>query len=519
MKKIRKILSSWIIMICMILNYSTVIVRATDYSASRVVDYVNSMIGQSYANGYCLKFIEESYQKFYGFRAYSCCAYKSGSLYLDSTSRDIPLGASVFFGGSNVSCGSCGNRAGHIGIYVGNNNIVHAWGGKIVSTTIDYVVSCGYPYRGWGWMCNTALTTKPDINTVACITDGAYDITSTSARLVGTFSNPTSARIIRRGFQWGSTPDMCNYTEFDCNITWSDGLTHTMSNLLPNTTYYFKLIVVGENGTYIYGNVKSFTTLSPTIAIQNLAVLNINNTSFTIHCTTNTTIARAYIIVYGPGGNSGNGFDIYNINNTSFSKTININEYGGVGEYIAHVYVWDYSNNSVGTSTERFHAPPKYTLTFNPNGGTTPTTNKTVTYSSTYGELPTPTRKGYKFLGWFTSKTGGTQITSDSLVTITSDQTLYAQWEQASVKATLTDLGTYKLCEVTGENINTDCTVFVVGYKENIPVNVQSRAYSDNLKAFAIIDDIDMVKVFLWDSVNGMMPTASSVAVPQNEWQ
>ncbi len=40
-----------------------------------------------------------------------------------------------------------------------------------------------------------------------------------------------------------------------------------------------------------------------------------------------------------------------------------------------------------------------YTLKFNANGGSV-TTSKTVTYNSTYGTLPTPTREGYNFVGW-----------------------------------------------------------------------------------------------------------------------
>ena len=71
---------------------------------------------------------------------------------------------------------------------------------------------------------------------------------------------------------------------------------------------------------------------------------------------------------------------------------------------------------------------PTYTVSFNANGGTTPTASKTVTYSSTYGDLPTPTRTGYTFTGWFTAASGGTQVTKDTKVTITSNQTLYAQW-------------------------------------------------------------------------------------------
>ena len=43
-----------------------------------------------------------------------------------------------------------------------------------------------------------------------------------------------------------------------------------------------------------------------------------------------------------------------------------------------------------------------YTVTFNANGGSVSTANKSVTYGSTYGNLPTPTRTGYTFIGWFT---------------------------------------------------------------------------------------------------------------------
>lgn len=40
------------------------------------------------------------------------------------------------------------------------------------------------------------------------------------------------------------------------------------------------------------------------------------------------------------------------------------------------------------------------TVTFDPEGGSVDTTSKQVKLNSTYGELPTPTREGYTFLGW-----------------------------------------------------------------------------------------------------------------------
>ncbi len=74
-----------------------------------------------------------------------------------------------------------------------------------------------------------------------------------------------------------------------------------------------------------------------------------------------------------------------------------------------------------------------YVVTFNPNGGTTTTTSKNVTYDGTYGTLPTPTRTGYRFDGWFTASSGGSQVTASTKVTITGNQTLFAHWTQTDL--------------------------------------------------------------------------------------
>lgn len=54
--------------------------------------------------------------------------------------------------------------------------------------------------------------------------------------------------------------------------------------------------------------------------------------------------------------------------------------------------------------------------------------SKTVTYQMSYGELPSLTRTGYTFNGWTLEKAGGDEITSESIVGIAEDHTLYAQW-------------------------------------------------------------------------------------------
>jgi len=72
------------------------------------------------------------------------------------------------------------------------------------------------------------------------------------------------------------------------------------------------------------------------------------------------------------------------------------------------------------------------TVTYNVNGGNTLTPgSKTVTVGDTYGALPDPTRTGHTFAGWFTSETGGTQVTSGTTVTQTSNHTIWARWAAA----------------------------------------------------------------------------------------
>ena len=77
-----------------------------------------------------------------------------------------------------------------------------------------------------------------------------------------------------------------------------------------------------------------------------------------------------------------------------------------------------------------------YTVTFDGNGGTPSYTNKTVVYDAKYGNLPTASRAGYTFLGWYTDPTNGSVVTSATKVKITANQTLYAHWRVNAVTVT-----------------------------------------------------------------------------------
>lgn len=74
--------------------------------------------------------------------------------------------------------------------------------------------------------------------------------------------------------------------------------------------------------------------------------------------------------------------------------------------------------------------PVTATVTFDANGGTTPTASKTVQLNQALGTLPTPSRDYYNFTGWYSAASGGTRYTADSILTSSNGLRLYAQWSE-----------------------------------------------------------------------------------------
>lgn len=111
-----------------------------------------------------------------------------------------------------------------------------------------------------------------------------------------------------------------------------------------------------------------------------------------------------------------------------------INTYSGTGAADCTKCPTGHSSGSGATSC----TPIQSTVTFNSNGGTSPSiATKNVTYGSTYGNLPTTSKNYYVFDGWYTATSGGTKITESTTVTITDKQTLYAQWKPISLSVAI----------------------------------------------------------------------------------
>jgi len=81
------------------------------------------------------------------------------------------------------------------------------------------------------------------------------------------------------------------------------------------------------------------------------------------------------------------------------------------------------------------HPETTRTVTFNPNNGSTSST-RSVRYNTAVGSLPTPTRQGHRFDGWFAGPTTGARITAETRVI--DHVTYHARWTPTATASTST---------------------------------------------------------------------------------
>ena len=141
------------------------------------------------------------------------------------------------------------------------------------------------------------------------------------------------------------------------------------------------------------------------------------------------------------------------------------------GEVAKNPYATATSKNEGRTDT--YYAkfvPNNYTVSFNANGGTVGTSSKSVTYDAAYGKLPTPTRDGFTFTGWYTAASGGNQVMASTIMTTASNHTLYAHWIENSYYITFNGNG-----NTSGTMSN---MAMVYNTAKNLTANAFARQYT-----------------------------------------
>lgn len=88
-----------------------------------------------------------------------------------------------------------------------------------------------------------------------------------------------------------------------------------------------------------------------------------------------------------------------------------------------------YTNTATRTATLYAKwTPNSYTVTLDPCDGSVDPESVDVTYDAAWPTLPTPTRDGYYFDGWYNDDRYNTATPTNSTVAITGDAKIYAKW-------------------------------------------------------------------------------------------
>ena len=137
------------------------------------------------------------------------------------------------------------------------------------------------------------------------------------------------------------------------------------------------------------------------------------------------TITNGNNAVEKPGSSNGSVFTAKFRNDTAAQQ--DVTRYFGVWAACG-----DGSENS-SSMTLNFTLTPvtvTYTVNLNANGGNVSRPNQQVTLGGQYGELPTPTKAGFTFIGWYTKETGGTKVGRYDTLASPASHTLYARWSE-----------------------------------------------------------------------------------------
>ncbi len=310
-----KKLLSLVLAVMLIASVFVVPVSAATSEQTKLVNYLNGMVGQTSRKNSCQAFVYQSLNNCLGVKntKTSCCATKAWQNYGVSTSRNnIPLGAAVYFGGPSITDSYCGQIAGHVGLYVGDNRIVHVWSSKVQKTTIDYVINCGYSYRGWGWQGGKALTnsigeeknppTKPKIN----MTSYPTSIKKGSSYGLRGSVNANGASSEVRGYILDSkgktvqSSKVQNTTSSSFDIRYSNVNNQLCFDKLSEGTYTLKITAKNKKGTANFEEKFTVTGKKPIINLtsypSSIKKGSIYGLRGSINANGSSTEVRGYII-------------------------------------------------------------------------------------------------------------------------------------------------------------------------------------------------------------------------------
>lgn len=250
----------------------------------------------------------------------------------------------------------------------------------------------------------------------------------------GWYTNPAGGKVITASSILTNTNDLTIYARWNAKsyyVTFNGngGNVSPASKIVYNNQIYGDLPLPARAGYVFegwYTDATAGTLVTPSDGVDIMA-----NQTLYAHWKVKTPT----IIFNANGGKLTNAFKIVIYGeNFGILPIPNLSHYIFDGWYSAQTGGIKITENSLVTMPDNqiVYARWKadiYIIDFDANGGTVSILNKSVTYEATYGTLPTPSRQGYTFLGWYTDLEEGVLITASSVVKIPSSQKVYARWK------------------------------------------------------------------------------------------
>ena len=169
--------------------------------------------------------------------------------------------------------------------------------------------------------------------------------------------------------------------------------------------------VSGNNGSYNVSGVVSFDGLNQATNGDSQIVLGTHTVTFNLA---------------GKGTKTGGGALVQNVNHGTAATAPRVT--ANVGwTFIGWDKVFETIISDLTVNAQ--YSEVAYTLTYDAEGGAVSPISKIVVYNTAYGTLAIPARNGYAFAGWWTGdNASGTRVTEATIVSRTSNHTVYAKW-------------------------------------------------------------------------------------------
>ena len=362
---------------------------------------------------------------------------------------------------------------GYVADYGGSSNYGTSW--EIYGLQLDGV-NVAYTQKGTLGASNLNLLVY--FYTISFKADSAtYGSVSASSVIVpkNNTTYSTSDKTFKLSDGRTVTASTKSVTGYTSNFTGWSSTTGTITAAISITAKFSGTLITYKIGYTLNGGTVSGNPTSYNITTNTITLKNPTRTGYTFAGWTGSNGTTKQTTVTIPKGSTGN--KTYTANWTANTYTINLNNQSATTagttaiyeKYNVGIYKESACTNKMTTTANAITKPErKYTVTFNYNGSGKANTTGTATwtfggyYTATAGSgtqminasgnvtdnltstkytatatlyanwtggtvrLPTPTRTGYTFAGWYTAASGGTKIESTSK--FTSAQTLYAHW-------------------------------------------------------------------------------------------